>query len=164
MLQHALQAFLIAGVLSPFSYYVGQAANRLKLPKITGYLISGIICGPYLLGILSQESLTDLSIIEGACLGIIGLAAGAELHLLELNRSKKQVGAAPTGMIVQCYVRCQAEQGKAGQGASIEILIGFWAKYGFPAKHCASGIWPLSGICNAAAVLFACLVCCRWSR
>lgn len=91
MLQHAVQACLIAAVLSPFSYYAGKAANKLKLPKITGYLISGIICGPYVLGILNQESVTDLSIIEGACLGIIGLAAGAELHLSELNRSKKQV-------------------------------------------------------------------------
>jgi hypothetical protein len=43
------------------------------------------------LGILSQESVADLNIIEGACLGIIGLAAGAELQLSELNRSKKQV-------------------------------------------------------------------------
>lgn len=90
--QHAVQAFLIAAVLAPFSYYSGKAANQLRLPQITGYLVSGIICGPYVLSILSQDFVKDLSIIEGACLGIIGLAAGAELQLSELNRSKKQVG------------------------------------------------------------------------
>jgi Kef-type K+ transport system membrane component KefB len=91
VLQHALQAFLIAGVVSPFSYYAGLTARRFRLPQITGYLVSGIICGPYVLGILTQESVTDLNIIEGACLGVIGLAAGAELQLSELNKSMKQV-------------------------------------------------------------------------
>jgi hypothetical protein len=91
VLQHALQAFLIAGVVAPFSYYAGFTARRLRLPQITGYLVSGMICGPYVLGILSQESVSDLNIIEGACLGIIGLAAGAELQVSELYRSKKQV-------------------------------------------------------------------------
>lgn len=57
----------------------GLGARVLRLPQITGYLVSGIICGPYLLGILSSESLIDLNIIEGACLSIIGLAAGAQL-------------------------------------------------------------------------------------
>jgi NhaP-type Na+/H+ or K+/H+ antiporter len=53
--------------------------------------ISGIICGPYLLGILSAESVVDLNIIESACLAVIGLAAGAELDLPSLTRSRKQV-------------------------------------------------------------------------
>lgn len=89
---HVAVAFLIAAILAPFSYYMGLAARALKLPQITGYLVSGIVCGPYLLGILSKESVTDLNIVEGACLSIIGLAAGAELHLPELSRAKKQVG------------------------------------------------------------------------
>jgi Kef-type K+ transport system membrane component KefB len=91
---HALVAFSVAAILAPFSYYMGLAARSLKLPQITGYLISGIMCGPYLLGILSSESVQDLNIIEGACLSIIGLAAGAEIHLSELSRSKKQVSKA----------------------------------------------------------------------
>jgi Kef-type K+ transport system membrane component KefB len=56
-----------------------------------GYLVSGIICGPYVLGILSTSSLMDLNIIDSACLGIIGLAAGAELDLPQLAKSRKQV-------------------------------------------------------------------------
>lgn len=95
MLQHAVLAFSVAAILAPFSYYAGLGAKLLRLPQITGYLISGIICGPYVLGILSRESVTDLSIIEGACLSIIGLAAGAELHLPELSRAKKQVRGMP---------------------------------------------------------------------
>jgi hypothetical protein len=135
MLQHAVQAFLIAAILAPFSYYAGQGTRKLGLPQITGYLISGIICGPYCLSILSDTSVADLNIIEGACLGIIGLAAGAELHLPELAKHKKQVGVArrpcvccfthtrplPStrigGVLLMCWVRftgssttCEAQQ------------------------------------------------------
>ena len=102
MLQHAVQAFLIAAVLSPFSYYAGLAAKRFGLPQITGYLVSGILCGPYCLAILSNESVTDLNIIEGACLGIIGLAAGAELQLSELNKFKKQVNSWRVRDLLSC--------------------------------------------------------------
>ena len=59
-----------------------------------GYLVSGIICGPYILGILSTESVSDLHPIEGTCLAIIGLAAGAELDLPQLSKSRKQVSMA----------------------------------------------------------------------
>lgn len=92
VLSHILVAFSVAAILAPFSYYMGMGARLLRLPSITGYLVSGIMCGPYLLGILSKESVLDLNIIEGACLSIIGLAAGAEIHLQDLSRSKKQVG------------------------------------------------------------------------
>jgi hypothetical protein len=91
MLQHAVAAVLSAVVLAPFSFYAGRAANLLRLPQITGYLVSGVICGPYVLGILSTTALSDLNIIEGACLSIIGLAAGAELYLADLHAIRRQV-------------------------------------------------------------------------
>eukprot|EP00879_Flechtneria_rotunda_P020755 GHRR01021846.1.p1 GENE.GHRR01021846.1~~GHRR01021846.1.p1 ORF type:complete len:418 (+),score=119.14 GHRR01021846.1:299-1552(+) len=103
---HAVQAFLIAAVVSPFSYYAGSVAKQLNLPQITGYLVSGVLCGPYVLGILSQASVGDLNIIEGACLGIIGLAAGAELQLSELNRAKRQVVCLTAGICVLTWVLC----------------------------------------------------------
>ncbi|GFR42291.1 hypothetical protein Agub_g3189, partial [Astrephomene gubernaculifera] len=104
--QHGLVALSVAAILAPFSYYMGHAARLLKLPQITGYLVSGIICGPYLLGILSTESVVDLNIIEGACLSIIGLAAGAELHLSELSRSKKQVLSITFGICISTWLVC----------------------------------------------------------
>jgi NhaP-type Na+/H+ or K+/H+ antiporter len=93
-LQHAVVAFCVAAILAPFSYYAGQGARWLRLPQITGYLVAGVLVGPYVLGILSLETVGDLSILEGACLSIIGLAAGAELDVGALTRSRKQVHTA----------------------------------------------------------------------
>ena len=91
VLPHLVTSFSVALILAPFSYFMGLGARHLRLPQITGYLISGIICGPYILGILSTEFVLDLNVIEGACLSIIGLAAGAELDWPSLSRSRKQV-------------------------------------------------------------------------
>lgn len=91
VLQHLANSLLVAAVLAPFSFYAGRGAARIGLPQISGYLLSGIITGPYGLGILSLEAVADLGIIEGACLGVIGLAAGAELQGNELARARRQV-------------------------------------------------------------------------
>ncbi|KAL6746732.1 Cation/H+ exchanger [Haematococcus lacustris] len=106
VLQHVIFAFSVAAILAPFSYYSGLAARYLKLPQLTGYLLSGIVCGPYLLGILSSESVRDLNIIEGACLSIIGLAAGAELDVPSLHRSRKQVLGITAGICLLSWVLC----------------------------------------------------------
>lgn len=81
---------------TPFLTAAAAAAHFARCPSTPALnlhlLLFLQVCGPYVLGILTQESVADLNIIEGACLGIIGLAAGAELQLGELYRSKKQVG------------------------------------------------------------------------
>ena len=104
--EHFAHAVLVAAVLAPCSYAFGRAARRLRLPQITGYLASGVLCGPYVLGILSADGVSSLSVIEGACLGVIGLAAGAELHLAELARSRRAVVAITLAICLATWAVC----------------------------------------------------------
>jgi hypothetical protein len=46
------------------------------------------------LGILSRQVLQELNIVESTCLAIIGIAAGAELDLHQLSKTRKQVRSA----------------------------------------------------------------------
>ena len=111
MWEHIFVALSVAAIVAPFSYYSGWAASRfLKLPQITGYLISGIVCGPYVLGILSKESVLDLNIVEGACLAIIGLAAGAELDWGQLSKARKQVRLPMRAhpCLLYCFLTCDS--------------------------------------------------------
>lgn len=62
-----------------------------KLPNVTGYLIIGLIAGPYCLGILSVEMVESLSLISEVALGFIALSIGAEFKLSYL----KKVGKTP---------------------------------------------------------------------
>jgi Kef-type K+ transport system membrane component KefB len=84
-------AALCAVFLAPACSIFGSAAQRFKLPRITGYLVAGIAAGPYLLKLLTQDSVARLWFVDQACLSVIALAAGAELQWEQLDKIKKQV-------------------------------------------------------------------------
>ena len=82
---HASLAF---GFILLSSYVCGRVAKRAKLPMITGYLIAGMVFGPYLiakylpsLGILTKEVIASLELFETIALGLIAFSAGGEMKM-----------------------------------------------------------------------------------
>ncbi len=75
------------------AYAFGDLAYQFKLPKISGYLIAGIIFGPYskfifgtdLLSVFSLDVVNDIRLINGLAVGLIALTAGGELRISELK-------------------------------------------------------------------------------
>lgn len=78
-------------LLAPACAVFGLIAQRMKLPQITGYLVMGILMGPHGLKVFSHQDVTQLWVVDHACLGVIVLAAGAELHWEQLRKIHKQV-------------------------------------------------------------------------
>ena len=79
---------------------MSRVAKPLGLPAVTGYLVAGILIGPYCLGALgfegmgftSVENVKEYQIISDAALGFIAFAIGNEFRLSQL----KQIGKAAT--------------------------------------------------------------------
>lgn len=69
----------------------GRVVKLIKLPNVTGYLIAGLIIGPYCLKLLSADLVTDLEIISEMALAFIAFSIGAEFKLSYL----KEVGLTP---------------------------------------------------------------------
>lgn len=65
--------------------------KMIKMPNVTGYLIIGLLAGPYCLNILSIDVIEKFSIIPDVALGFIAFSIGAEFKLSYL----KKVGKAP---------------------------------------------------------------------
>lgn len=76
---------LILGLLS------SKLVKKIHLPNVTGYLIIGLIVGPYCLKLLSVEVIEQFSIIPEIALGFIAFAIGSEFKLSYL----KKVGKSP---------------------------------------------------------------------
>ena len=77
-----IAAFLIIAVASR---QIAGMLQKIRLPIITGLLIMGIISGPYVLDLISQEAVSNLKFVKDISLAFIAFAAGSELYLKELR-------------------------------------------------------------------------------
>lgn len=75
--------------------FLGLASSKvvklLKLPNVTGYIIIGLLTGPYCLGLFPEDLIASLAMIPEAALAFIAFSIGSEFRLDYL----KKVGKAP---------------------------------------------------------------------
>ena len=69
----------------------GKLIKQVHLPNVTGYLIIGLLAGPYCLKILPLETIESFDIISEIALGFIAFSIGSEFKLSYL----KKVGKSP---------------------------------------------------------------------
>ncbi|MCA9661378.1 MAG: cation:proton antiporter, partial [Myxococcales bacterium] len=79
------------------AYTVAELGSRLKLPKVTGYIVTGIVLGPFLANILSTGVVSDIKMFEDLALGLIATSAGLELDARGLGRMWRSL-ASVTGL------------------------------------------------------------------
>jgi Kef-type K+ transport system membrane component KefB len=70
---------------------MGEIVEQVRLPRITGYILAGILFGPYVASFLSSTVLQPLNIFNDMAYAFIGLAAGAELKLTTLKGRWKSI-------------------------------------------------------------------------
>ena len=75
----ALGFALIAAALT------GALFERIRLPRVSGYLMFGMVCGPYLANIITQPMARDLQLVNGLAIALIALIAGLELNYAHLK-------------------------------------------------------------------------------
>ena len=93
-----METLLCISVAIAAGLLLSRFVKPLKLPAVTGYLIAGILVGPYCLGALgvpglgfnSMEQLEELSILSNVALGFIAFAIGNEFRLEDLKKNGKQ--------------------------------------------------------------------------
>jgi Trk K+ transport system NAD-binding subunit/Kef-type K+ transport system membrane component KefB len=77
---------------------------KFKLPLITGFLIVGIISGPYITGLLDKNAIKSLYFIKDISLAFIAFAAGAELHIKEFHGRFKTISWITFGQLVITFI------------------------------------------------------------
>ncbi|NOY78983.1 MAG: hypothetical protein GXO76_14065 [Calditrichaeota bacterium] len=79
------------GFLLLSGYLLGKLLLRIKFPKLTGYILAGIVFGPYIFSFLTNQTVEKLRLIDDLALSIIALSAGGELRLSQLKEDYRSL-------------------------------------------------------------------------
>ena len=93
-----MEALLSIAVALMAGLLLSRVVKILRLPAVTGYLIAGILIGPYGLGrlgvpglgFISHEAVTAFDTISQVALGFIAFAIGNEFRLSQLRQTGRQ--------------------------------------------------------------------------
>ena len=76
---------LSVGIVILLGIWGGKLSHRLKIPRVTGYMLTGLVIGPSLLGLISTETLASIHMVNDIALGLILFAIGGEIELNHLK-------------------------------------------------------------------------------
>jgi Kef-type K+ transport system membrane component KefB len=85
-------AALAFGFLLIVAVQAAHICDTFKMPRLTGYILIGILFGPEVFGIISAKMLPDLALVKGTAVGLIAFLAGCELNLRRLRPRLRAIG------------------------------------------------------------------------
>ena len=74
-----MNALLFSGIIIFTGFLFGELAELIKLPKVTGYIIAGIVLNPQLFGIIPNNLLQHTQVITNFSLAFITFSVGGNL-------------------------------------------------------------------------------------
>jgi len=83
---------------------VGRFLSRFNLPLISGYLLAGIIAGPFVLQFMGTDDVDHLRFLDEISLAFIAFAAGSEMYLEELHGRYKSIGWNTVTQLIAVYL------------------------------------------------------------
>lgn len=96
--------FLAFLVILVAANQISKLFLKVKLPMITGMLITGIVTGPFILQLVPLEATAELNFVGEISLAFIAFAAGAELYLKEMQGRLKSIAWMTFGQLVITFV------------------------------------------------------------
>jgi len=86
------QPLIAVGLLLIIGWWGGRAANALNLPRVSGYLVAGMLVSPSLTHLFSRQVIVqDLTILTEIALGVIAYSIGGSLVYERLKRLGRSI-------------------------------------------------------------------------
>lgn len=80
-----LGAFIVVGL------FLGGIVEKIKIPYITGYILSGLLIGGLLVLLKFDHLITDLEVVSSVALGFIAFGIGRELIFTKLRNTGLEI-------------------------------------------------------------------------
>ncbi len=82
---------LALGFVLLTAFVAGRISHSLRLPRATGYLLLGVLIGPGIFNLVTEDMSEGLLFINGVTVSLIALSAGGELKLEWLGDRIKEI-------------------------------------------------------------------------
>lgn len=82
---------LAIGIMIIIGFFGGLVAHRFNFPRVTGYIVVGIVISPTLTGVIPESTVVDLEIFTSIALGIIAYSIGGSLRLEKIRRLENSI-------------------------------------------------------------------------
>jgi len=86
-----IDGLLSVGIVILIGLLGGKLSHKYNIPRVTGYMLIGLLFGPSVFGLLSSELLSDIHLINDIALGLILFAIGGEIELHHIKAMGKKV-------------------------------------------------------------------------
>ncbi|MBW2022476.1 MAG: cation:proton antiporter [Deltaproteobacteria bacterium] len=80
---------LLLALVLTFALVGGRIASFIKLPRVTGYLLTGLLLGPPITGFLTKQDVSHFHFISEIALGIIAFYIGTEFESTKFKKIKQ---------------------------------------------------------------------------
>lgn len=94
-------SFIIVAIAS---HSISKVCPHIGLPRITGYIVTGILVGPYVLNFLTTHQIRQLRIIDELSMAYIGLTAGSKLHWNQMKPIMRSILFITVGLTLVEYI------------------------------------------------------------
>lgn len=92
------------GMIAISAHQISRLFARIKLPLVTGLLVTGIVAGPFVLQLIPKSAPSNLHFINDLSLAFIAYAAGSELFLKELRSRLRHIAWMTFGQLVITFL------------------------------------------------------------
>ena len=85
-----MASVLIIGIIISTGFIFGKIAEKIKLPKVTGYILAGILLNPRVSGFMPEDFVRHTDLITNISLSFITFSIGGTLlysHIKKLGKS-----------------------------------------------------------------------------
>ncbi len=86
-----MELLLALGVMIAVGLLGGAVSSKIRFPRITGYIIVGILFSPSVLNLISRGTIEELDIITHVSLAIIAYLIGASLRMESIRKLGRSI-------------------------------------------------------------------------
>ncbi|MEW6234689.1 MAG: cation:proton antiporter [Candidatus Omnitrophota bacterium] len=141
-------AVALGGVILA-AYLAGEILSRLRLPRISGYLFTGMALGPYIGGFLTNDMIRDFSLIDQIALALIALSAGGELRFASIRQRWRGIAYITLAQTISLFLA----------GAAVFFVIIHWLPFlsslSFRGRLAASAIFGVISVAQSPSSTIA---------